>query len=166
VKQVHQLDWWQQKAFEGIQFHAVPARHWSMRTLTDRNRSLWCGWVIHTASLRFWFSGDSGYTENLHAIAARLGPFNLAALPVGAYEPRWFMAGQHMDPQQAVSLWHAIGQPLTIPVHWGVFELADESLDAPPAELLRVLQQRGEASRHFTPWQIGESRSLSYIDQA
>lgn len=165
VKQIHQLDWWQQKAFEGIQFHAVPARHWSMRTLTDRNRSLWCGWVIHTASLRFWFSGDSGYTENLHAIAARLGPFNLAALPVGAYEPRWFMAGQHMDPQQAVSLWHAIGQPLTIPVHWGVFELADESLDAPPAELLRVLQQRGEASRHFTPWQIGESRSLSDIGQ-
>ncbi|ARF50519.1 MBL fold metallo-hydrolase [Pantoea stewartii] len=164
VKQVHELDWWQQKVFAGIQFDAVPARHWSMRTVTNRNRTLWCGWVIRTASLRFWFSGDSGYSDSLLAIAQHYGPFNLAALPIGAYAPRWFMGAQHMDPQQAVALWRAIGQPLTLPIQWGVFELADESLDAPPAELQRALAQSGEVQQNFAPWKIGASHSLSDLN--
>ncbi len=119
VRHIQQLDWWQQAEFSGIRIDAVPARHWSMRTLHDRNRSLWCGWVIRTSTLRFWFSGDSGYSEKLVDITERLGPFNLAALPVGAYAPRWFMGGQHMDPEQSVALWRAIGKPVTIPIHWG-----------------------------------------------
>jgi L-ascorbate metabolism protein UlaG (beta-lactamase superfamily) len=160
VRHVHQLDWWQSLEFTGIRIDAVPARHWSMRTLYDRNRSLWCGWVIRHSSLRFWFSGDSGYSENLAAIATRLGPFNLAALPVGAYAPRWFMSGQHMAPDQSVALWHSLGKPLTIPIHWGVFELADESLDEPPAELMRALEACGESNSCFSAWRIGESRSL------
>ena len=165
LRHVHQLDWWQHIEFAGIRIDAVPARHWSMRTVYDRNRSLWCGWVIRTPTLRFWFSGDSGYSEKLPEIAKRLGPFNLAALPVGAYAPKWFMGGQHMDPDQSVSLWRAIGKPVTIPIHWGVFELADESLDEPPAELMRALQSAGEDNTRFSAWRIGESRGLENIGQ-
>ena len=165
AKNVVQLDWWQQTQRHGVTFHAVPARHWSMRTLKDRNRSLWCGWTISTATLNFWFSGDSGYSENLLQIAQRLGPFNLAALPIGAWAPRWFMQGQHMDPQQSVSLHKAIGAPLTIPIHWGVFELADEALDEAPAELARALAAAGLDNTRFRPWKIGESASLNKINQ-
>lgn len=165
ARNVIQLDWWQQTQRHGITFHAVPARHWSMRTLHDRNRSLWCGWTVTTANLNFWFSGDSGYSEALLDIAERLGPFNLAALPIGAYAPRWFMQGQHMDPQQSVSLWQAIGTPVTIPVHWGVFELADETLDEPPQELARALEEAGQGTKRFRPWKIGERASLNNINQ-
>ena len=161
VKQVHQLDWWQQTAVNGLCFDAVPARHWSMRTLRDRNRSLWCGWVVRSASVRFWFSGDSGYSDSLLDIPGRLGPFNLAALPIGAYAPEWFMASQHMNPDQAVALWQAAGRPLTLPIHWGVYELADESLDAPPKELADALLRANERNDGFTPWRIGESRRLN-----
>lgn len=165
ARRVHQLDWWQSQQAEDLTLTAVPARHWSMRTLYDRNRSLWCGWVIRSKTLNFWFSGDSGFSENLAEIPRRLGPFNLAALPVGAYAPKWFMESSHMDPDHAVSLWRLIGQPLTLPVHWGVFELADESLDEPPAELMRAIQRSGEDNGRFAPWRIGESRSLQNINQ-
>lgn len=165
ARRVTELDWWQFTCIGGLRVHAVPARHWSMRTLWDRNRSLWCGWVVQYQSLNVWFSGDSGYTENLLEIPRRLGPFNLAALPVGAYAPEWFMHGQHMNPQQAVSLYGALGQPLTIPIHWGVFELADESLDAPPQALADALQAAGMDGERFAAWRIGESRGLNNICQ-
>lgn len=164
VRRITELDWWQTLTLADITISAVPARHWSMRTLWDRNRSLWCGWVIRNQHLNFWFSGDSGYSDNLLEIAQRLGPFNLAALPVGAYAPEWFMNSQHMNPDQAVALWQYAGHPLTIPIHWGVFELADEALDAPPAALARALSAAGgEHSERFTPWRAGESRSLTDI---
>lgn len=165
ARKVEQLDWWQSLQIDDLCIDAVPARHWSMRTPRDRNRSLWCGWVIRSAGLRFWFSGDSGYSDNLLEIATRLGPFNLAALPIGAWAPKWFMASQHMDPDQAVALWQAAGRPLTVPIHWGVFELADESLDVPPAELNRALQRAGEKETCFSAWRIGESRALDNTDQ-
>ncbi|MBD8166984.1 MBL fold metallo-hydrolase [Erwinia persicina] len=164
ARQVVPLDWWQQTEVAGLTIHAVPARHWSMRTLWDRNRSLWCGWVIQHVALNFWFSGDSGYSENLLEIARRLGPFNLAALPVGAYAPKWFMAGQHMDPDQAVSLHHAIGQPYTIPIHWGVFELADESLDEPPQALETAMQSAGLDTTRFNALRIGAHILLDNIN--
>lgn len=122
-----------------------------MRTLWDRNRSLWCGWVVRCGTLNFWFSGDSGYSDNLLQIVQRLGPFNLAALPVGAYAPEWFMGSQHMNPQHAADLWQYAGHPLTIPIHWGVYELADESLDAPPAELQRAGRSRDASGRTVQP---------------
>ncbi|MFK8257045.1 MBL fold metallo-hydrolase [Erwinia sp. AnSW2-5] len=163
ARQVVSLDWWQQVQTCGLTLHAVPARHWSMRTLWDRNRSLWCGWVIQNPTLNFWFSGDSGYSDSLLEIPRRLGPFTLAALPVGAYAPKWFMQGQHMDPDQAVSLHHAIGEPVTIPIHWGVFELADESLDEPPRVLVQVMQSAGLGLARFKPWIIGGKMMLDNI---
>ncbi|MFG1172339.1 MBL fold metallo-hydrolase [Erwiniaceae bacterium CAU 1747] len=162
---IAELDWWQSVSVAGLNVHAVPARHWSMRTLLDRNRSLWCGWVIKHPRLSFWFSGDSGYSDNLLEIPRRLGPFHLAALPIGAYAPKWFMRGQHMDPDQAVSLHQAMGQPHTVAIHWGVFELADESLDEPPQVLQQALARAGLDSGRFRAWRIGSRVLLNNICQ-
>jgi len=92
VRHVVELDWWQSFTFQGMSLTAVPAQHWSMRTPWDRDRSLWCGWVIESRAHRFWFAGDTGYTPDLLAIPERLGRPDVAALPVGAYAPRWFMS--------------------------------------------------------------------------
>lgn len=165
ARSVVELDWWQQTQVDSLSIHAVPARHWSMRTLWDRNRSLWCGWVVQHKQLNFWFSGDSGYSENLLEIPRRLGPFNLAALPVGAYAPKWFMRGQHMDPDQAVSLHLACGQPHTLPIHWGVFELADESLDEPPEVLRHAMQSASLDPQRFQTCRIGSRILLDNISQ-
>ncbi len=162
---VEELDWWQSASVGALTVHAVPARHWSMRTLRDRNRSLWCGWVVKHPRLSFWFSGDSGYSDNLLEIPRRLGPFNLAALPIGAYAPKWFMRGQHMDPDQAVSLHQAMGQPHTVAIHWGVFELADESLDEPPQVLQQAIARAGLEAERFQAWRIGARVLLNYICQ-
>lgn len=155
AKRIVELDWWDHLTLEDMTFYATPAHHWSMRTPWDRNRSLWCGWVIHHPALRFYFSGDTAYSERLLEIGTRLGPFDVAALPIGAYEPRWFMQGQHMDPQQSVFLYQQFNQPKVIPIHWGVFELADEPLDAPPQELAKALEAAGCEQHHFAPIKIG-----------
>ncbi|MFX4315750.1 MBL fold metallo-hydrolase, partial [Enterobacter sp. 63] len=131
AKNVTELDWWQSISWQGMTLTAVPAQHWSMRTPWNRNRSLWCGWVFESRYHRFWFSGDTGYTPELLTIPERLGKIDAAALPVGAYAPRWFMSVHHMDPQSAVALWQQLGAPLAFPIHWGVFELGDESLEEP-----------------------------------
>lgn len=161
IRNVVERDWWQSEVINGITLTAVPARHWSMRTLWDRNRSLWCGWVAQSATRRFWFSGDTGYSERLLEIPQRLGPLDGAAIPIGAWQPRWFMSEHHMGPQEAVSLWRALGRPPAVPIHWGVFELADESLDAPPRELCEALKAAGEPQATFQPLRIGQSLALA-----
>ncbi|WP_437891596.1 MBL fold metallo-hydrolase [Phytobacter sp. V91] len=160
ARRVRELDWWQSAVFQGLTLTAVPAQHWSMRTFWDRNASLWCGWVIESRDCRFWFPGDTGYSDDLLNIPRRLGPITVAALPVGAYAPRWFMAANHMDPQQAVSLWQQLGQPLAFPIHWGVFELADESLDEPVRELQAALNKTVTGISNFTVLKIGQYLTL------
>ena len=160
AKNILELDWWQSAVFQGITLTAVPAQHWSMRTLWDRNRSLWCGWVCEGADQRFWFSGDTGYTPDLLAIPQRLGQITAAALPAGAYAPRWFMSAHHMDPQSAIKLWQQMGMPLAFPIHWGVFELADESLDEPVQELTQALENEAGINDKFRILKIGQYLSL------
>ncbi len=155
VRVVSQCDWWESIDFHDIRLHCVPARHWSMRNFKDRNRSLWCGWVVTNKSWRFYFSGDSGYTPRLAEIGQRLGPIDVAALPIGAYAPEWFMGESHMSPASAVKVYQELHCPRVIPIHWGVFELADESLDEPPLELAQALLTAGIAEHRFVPLKIG-----------
>ena len=167
VARVHELDWWQSIELAGARFHAVPAQHWSSRTPWDRNRSLWCGWVMHAPvadhgkPFRFYFAGDTGYGEWLGEIGARLGPFDLAALPIGAYAPRWFMHGQHVDPAEAVRLHRELKSALSLPIHWGTFELADDALDEPPRLLAEALREQGVASAAFPLLRIGARLDLA-----
>ncbi|WAT02850.1 MBL fold metallo-hydrolase [Rouxiella chamberiensis] len=157
---IEEMDWWDALVMDGVSFHAVPARHWSMRTPWDRNRSLWCGWVVKHRNLNFYFSGDSAYSEQFAQIGERLGPFDIAALPIGAYAPRWFMHSHHMDPQQAVQVFGETRCQRAIPIHWGVFELADESLDEPPRELRDAIEAGGLNADKFSPLKIGQHISL------
>lgn len=161
ARQVKELDWWDETPQQGLTFHCVPAQHWSMRTLWDRNRSLWCGWVINTARQRLYFSGDSGYTPLLQQIGERFGPFDLAALPIGAYAPRWFMGPQHMDPQQSATLFRQLNCRRAIPIHWGVFELADESLDEPPEILREAILAENISEQAFSALKIGGRINLT-----
>lgn len=161
ARNVMELDWWQSVVFQGLVYTATPAQHWSMRSFWDRNSTLWCGWVVESSAHRFWFPGDTGYSDELSAIARRLGDPDIVALPIGAYAPRWFMGRNHMDPQQAVALWQQLGRPKALPVHWGVFELADEALDEPVQELEAALREAGENHASFMTLKIGQYLSLS-----
>lgn len=156
ARYVEELDWWNEARLGDLSFHCVPACHWSMRTPWDKNRSLWCGWVMTHPNLRFYFSGDSGYSEQLAEIGQRLGPFDMAALPIGAYAPRWFMGPKHMDPQHSALFFTELKCHRAIPIHWGVFELADESLDEPPEILLEALEQQNISADDFCAVKIGE----------
>lgn len=139
IDRVHELDWWQRVDIDGFSLHCVPAQHWSARGLHDRNRTLWCGWLLRGAGVTFHFAGDTGYSPRLAEIGRRLGPIDLTALPIGAYQPRWFMRGQHIDPSEAVRLWRELGARYALGIHWGCFELTDEPLDAPPEALQQAL---------------------------
>ncbi len=145
---VRELDWWQSDDTDFGSVACVPARHFSARTPWDRARTLWSGWTIQANGWRVYFAGDTAYHPEFGRIAEHGGPFDLVLLPVGAYEPRWFMESVHMNPEDAVRAYgeirnaHPIAPaPRMLPIHWGTFRLTDEPMDEPPART-RVLWQR------------------------
>lgn len=160
AKRVQELDWWDKHELGELSVHCVPAQHWSSRLLLDRNHTLWSGWVVRAAGFSFYFAGDTGYTPALKEISERLGAPDLAALPIGAYEPRWFMAPQHVDPPEAVQLHRELAVRRSLAIHWGTFELADDNLDAPVPALQRALQAADLRAEDFWVIRQGESRSL------
>ncbi len=162
IQRVHELDWWQQVDIDGFSLYCVPAQHWSARGLYDRNRTLWCGWLLRNSDITFYFAGDTGYSPLLAEIGRRLGPIDLAALPIGAYQPRWFMRGQHIDPAEAVQLWQDLGARYALAIHWGSFELTDEPLDEPPSALRAALAERCLEAQRFWLLRQGERRSLRW----
>ena len=158
---VHELDWWQRVEHRGLGFDCVPAQHWSARGLRDRNRTLWCGWTARSADFGFYFAGDTGYWPGLAEIATHTGAIDLAALPIGAYAPRWFMQGQHIDPEQALQLHRELGIKHSLAIHWGSFELADDALDEPPQKLRAALAVAGLSEADFWLLRQGESRRVA-----
>jgi N-acyl-phosphatidylethanolamine-hydrolysing phospholipase D len=141
VRNIAERDWWQ--SVKEAQFTATctPAQHFSARGLRDRNETLWCGWVIEADSVRVFFAGDTALNPSLEDIGGLLGPFDLVMLPIGAYEPRWFMRAVHMNPEDAVAAYRAlVNGPATPPcfaIHWGTFRLTDEPVDEPPQRFAR-----------------------------
>lgn len=140
---VHELDWGVSAAIRGTTIHAVPALHFSARGLGDRNRTLWCGYILETPNGPVYFAGDTAYGEHFAAIRQQYGPPFLALLPIGAYEPRWFMSAVHMNPEDAVAAHQVLGAQTSIAIHHGTFQLADESLDTPQKELERCRAKAG-----------------------
>ncbi len=113
ARHVLELDWWEETRFDGLAIACTPAQHFSARGFGDQNRTLWCGWALASASHRAYFAGDTGYHPEFGAIADRFGPFDAALLPIGAYEPRWFMRPVHMNPEEAVQAFRDVlaGRP-------------------------------------------------------
>ena len=171
IERVQALDWWDAHpapaapglpadGAAGVEVHCVPAHHWSARTPFDRNRTLWSGWVVRAPGFSFYFAGDTGYSGDFARIGERFGGFDLAAIPVGAYEPRWFMSAQHVDPAEAVRIHRDVRARRSIGIHWGTFELTDEPLDAPIGALADALRAAGVPADRFELYRHGETRVL------
>jgi N-acyl-phosphatidylethanolamine-hydrolysing phospholipase D len=139
ARNVLEIDWWETTTASGIEVAATPARHFSARGLRDRDRTLWCGWSLRAAERRVFFAGDTALHPEFATIAQRHGPFDLMMLPIGAYDPRWFMRAVHMSPEEAAEacvIMRAVQPPghrsVMAGMHWGTFSLTDEPLDEPP----------------------------------
>jgi len=159
ITTVTELDWWESRRFDTLEVTCVPARHWSQRGPPGRNRTLWAGWAVRAGNLRFLFAGDSAYPGHFREIGARLGPFDLAALPIGAYEPRWFMT-HHMTPEEAVAAHRDLRARQSMAIHWGTFALSDEPLDEPPRRLDRARRRAGLDGRAFMVPDFGQTLRL------
>jgi N-acyl-phosphatidylethanolamine-hydrolysing phospholipase D len=155
---VDELDWWDSRELDGLTVHCVPSRHWSGRRLTDDCASLWSGWVVTGPTRRFYFAGDSGYFPGFAEIGHRLGPFGLAALPIGAYDPPAMMRAVHLDPEEALQAGLDVGAERMLGIHYGTFDLTDEPLDEAPRRFHAEAARRGLlADRVWTP-ALGETR--------
>ena len=148
---VRELDWWEsEEVSAGFTVTATPARHWSNRLSGRRNRRLWSGFFLSIADRRLYCAGDTGYDDQMFKeIALRCGAPDLAILPIGAYEPRWFMAAQHCNPEEAVRIHQELGACQSFGVHWGTFQLTDEARDAPPAALVSARAAAGVSEAEF-----------------
>jgi L-ascorbate metabolism protein UlaG (beta-lactamase superfamily) len=146
----------------GVAVTLLPARHWSARNLSDRNMSLWASFVIETPGGRIYAVGDSAYGDGRHFREAqrRYGPLRLAILPIGAYEPRWFMSDQHMNPAEAVKAFIDCGAELAFGHHYGTFQLTDEPIDAPLIALAEALKDAEIPPDRFHALVPGQVRQL------
>jgi N-acyl-phosphatidylethanolamine-hydrolysing phospholipase D len=160
-----ELDWWQSARVGAVEIVFTPAQHWSGRSLTDRMETLWGGYAIFAPDFQTFFAGDTAYSKDFADIHERFAArqdaghgFDLALIPIGAYEPRWFMSTQHVDPDEAVRIHLDLVAAHSIGIHWGTFQLTDEALDEPPRALARAARARGLADDAFTVLAIGETR--------
>ncbi len=163
-----ELDWWRTARVGAVEIVFTPVQHWSGRSLGDRMETLWGGYAILAPDFQVFFAGDTAYSRDfadIHArLAARQGAgrgFDLALIPIGAYEPRWFMSAQHVDPTEAVQIHRDLVAERSIGIHWGTFQLTDESLDEPPQALARAAHKAGLADDAFTVMAVGATRRFA-----
>ena len=169
IDSVVELDWWQNHNIRGVEFHLTPVQHWSARSVNDRSATLWGGWSVLGADFHWYYAGDTGYSRDFADTAkqfaqrqteAQGGGFDLALVPIGAYEPRWFMSQQHVNPMESVRIHQDVGAKHSVAVHWGTFQLTDEPLDQPPRDLAAARQALGVKDADFGVLAIGESRQF------
>jgi N-acyl-phosphatidylethanolamine-hydrolysing phospholipase D len=167
---VKELDWWDSVVEKGVEFNLTPVQHWSARSLGDRSQTLWGGWSVFGADFHWYYGGDAGYSKDFLDTQQRFasrqtdalgGGFDIALIPVGAYEPRWFMEHQHLNPTEALQIHKDLKAKLSVGVHWGTFELTDESLDQPPKDLAAARKDQGVDENDFFLLSIGQTRKLS-----
>ena len=168
-----ELDWWQSHRIAApggeVEVMLVPAQHWSARGLNDRMATLWGGFAVFSPHCHLFYAGDTAYSRDFSDMRERFadrqtpalgGGFDIALLPIGAYEPRWFMSSQHVNVPEAVKIHRDLGAKRSLGVHWGTFALTDEPLDEPPRVLVQERQARGLREDEFFTIAIGETRLL------
>jgi L-ascorbate metabolism protein UlaG (beta-lactamase superfamily) len=156
---VFELDWSQSVDWRGLRMHCVRAQHFSGRTPFGRNRTLWCGWVVEASAGNLYIAGDSGFGDFFAEIGRHYSPIRLALLPIGAYEPEWFMGPVHMTPEQAIEVCSQLNAAYAIAVHYGTFALADDGEADPPARL-RLALAGGEDAVRFLVLPEGEGHQI------
>lgn len=162
---VVELDWWEENAIgenNDISFVLTPAQHWCKRTITDDNKVLWGSWSIIGPRHRFFFAGDTGYCDVFTQIGQMYGPFDLSAIPIGAYDPRWFMKYQHVDPEEAVKIHMDVQSRCTVAIHWGTFSLANEYYLDPPIKLRESLERHNLRPETFFTLKHGETKLVRH----
>ena len=159
MRRVEELDWWQEHEYRGVRFVCVPAQHFSQRTLWDANERLWASWAVLSAKRRLYFSGDTGYFTGFKEAGQRLGPFDVAAIAIGAYLPPEIMKAVHLTPEEAVQTFIDLDARVLLGIHWGTFDLAEEPLDEPPTRMLAEARRRGIDPSRAWILKLGETRS-------
>ena len=140
---VTELGWWDSADVGGVRVTFVPSQHWSRRRLADSNRALWDGFVLESRGVSIYHSGDTAYFEGFAEIGRRFPHLDVALLPIGAYDPAWFMSKQHMNPTDALRAFQDLGARKVVAMHWGTFKLTDEPLDEPPALFRQGARDQG-----------------------
>lgn len=168
ARDIVELDWWQETTIKGLRVMATPARHFSGRGLRDRNRSLWCGFAFAMEGKRALFVGDTAYHPEFGGIGLRCGPFDFVMIPIGAYDPRWFMGIVHVDPEEAVRIYEDLVAPhrdkplpVMLGIHWGTFRLTDEPMDEPPQRTAARWRAVGLDESQLWIARFGETRRLA-----
>ena len=159
VGRVVEFDWWEEREVAGATVTATPSQHWTGRGLFDRYRALWASWAVEIGGFKFWFAGDTGYDSRiLSEIGERHGPFDLALIPVGGYEPRWFMKDMHVNPEEAVLIHREVRSSYSLGIHWGTFPLTAEPIDEPPQRLRNAANSLSGSV--FVTYPLGGTESL------
>jgi L-ascorbate metabolism protein UlaG (beta-lactamase superfamily) len=160
VRRVEELDWWQASASAPVPVTLTPAYHFSARGPFDKNRALWGGFVIRVPSGRIYFAGDTAYGPFFRDVPERCGAVDLALLPIGAYEPRWFMRVVHMNPEEAVQAHVDLQSRQSVAMHYGTFQLTAEGIDDPVKTLEEACRTRHVPPDQFHTLGFGESVRL------
>jgi L-ascorbate metabolism protein UlaG (beta-lactamase superfamily) len=159
-QRVHEFDWWQTQDVDGLRVTFVPSQHFSGRTLWDRNKSLFGGWIVQGKRHSAYHSGDTGYFRGFQQIGEKFPKLDVACLPIGAYEPRWFMRPIHTDPEEAGQAFLDTGATRLLPIHWGAFRLTDEAMDEPPKRIRQFFTERRLEPERLLLTDLGETRPL------
>ncbi len=160
---VDEMDWWEDRRLtvgeEELVITATPSQHFSGRTLTDRNSTLWAAWSVAWPDFHAWFGGDTGYNDvQFKEIGQRMGPIDLGVIPIGAYKPRSMMGPIHVDPAEAVQIHQDIGASASMAIHWGAFILSAEGVLTPTRDLAAAREAAGLDENAFAAWAVGETR--------
>lgn len=157
IENVHELDWGGSYKDKELSITATPAQHFSGRTLWDKNRTLWCGYVVEYKGKTFYFAGDTGYNPvQFKEIGKRWEKIDLSLIPIGTYVPKKFMQPVHISPKEAVEIHCDVGSRLSLGMHWKTFRLSDEPIDRPPYDLYLAMRERNLSFSTFLPLEPGE----------
>ena len=162
IKSSHDMDWWDEVPLaSSVKLVCVPAQHFSSRAISDRDVTLWCGFVLETKDGNMYFAGDTGYGDFVHRLKARWSSFRLALLPIGAFKPEWFMGPVHISPDQALQIHQELQVKTSVAIHFGTFRLADDKQDEPAERIKELLAQAKEPKPNFRILENGESAMIS-----
>tara|TARA_A100001037_G_scaffold303622_1_gene338085 strand:- start:1134 stop:2198 length:1065 start_codon:yes stop_codon:yes gene_type:complete len=160
IHRIKEMDWGSHVSHQNVDIYCLPAQHWSKRTLTDTRKALWASWAIIGTKRRFYFAGDTGYFDSFKSIGENLGPFDLAALPIGAYKPKSMMRSYHMNPEEAVAAAVDIQAKKAVAMHFGTFNLSDEPISEPPLRFKTAAAKNGLGKDNGWVLNIGETREF------
>ena len=160
ISNVEELDWGETSQVGRLTVHCLPAQHWSQRGIADTRKTLWSSWAVTSPERRFYFAGDTGLFEGFEVIGRHLGPFDLSAVPIGAYEPEAMMFFAHLNPEEAVEAALATRARRMLGMHFGTFDLSDEPIDEPPLRFLTAAAAAGVPADDACILKLGETRSF------